>query len=114
MSSAFEALGLSLPYSSTMANPHDEKQNSAKESAKVLMEAIRKDIKPRDIVTKKALENAVAVIMATLFSAWGLLLIIGWFMFGHGRRHYWGSYRRSIHAASHWPARRAPGPRPWI
>lgn len=65
MSSAFEALGLSLPYSSTMANPHDEKQNSAKESAKVLMEAIRKDLKPRDIVTKKALENAVAVIMAT-------------------------------------------------
>jgi dihydroxy-acid dehydratase len=65
MSSAFEALGLSLPYSSTMANPHDEKQNSAKESAKVLMEAIRKDIKPRDIVTKQALENAVAVIMAT-------------------------------------------------
>lgn len=65
MSSAFEALGLSLPYSSTMANPHDEKQNSARESAKVLIEAIRKDIKPRDIVTKKALENAVAVIMAT-------------------------------------------------
>ncbi|HZY18027.1 MAG TPA: dihydroxy-acid dehydratase [Ramlibacter sp.] len=65
MSSAFEALGMSLPYSSTMANPHDEKQNSAKESARVLMEAIRKDLKPRDIVTKKALENAVAVIMAT-------------------------------------------------
>ena len=36
MSSAFEALGLSLPYSSTMANPHDEKQNSARESARVL------------------------------------------------------------------------------
>ncbi|MFV0680545.1 dihydroxy-acid dehydratase [Ottowia sp.] len=65
MSSAFEALGMSLPYSSTMANPHDEKQNSAKESAKVLIEAIKKDLKPRDIVTKKALENAVAVIMAT-------------------------------------------------
>lgn len=65
MSSAFEALGISLPYSSTMANPHDEKQNSAKESARVLIEAIRKDIKPRDIVTKKAIENAVAVIMAT-------------------------------------------------
>lgn len=65
MSSAFEALGMSLPFSSTMANPHDEKQNSAKESAKVLMEAIRKDIKPRDIVTRKSLENAVAVIMAT-------------------------------------------------
>jgi dihydroxy-acid dehydratase len=65
MSSAFEALGISLPYSSTMANPHDEKMNSAKESAKVLLEAIKKDIKPRDIVTKKAIENAVAVIMAT-------------------------------------------------
>jgi len=65
MSSAFEALGLSLPYSSTMANPHDEKMNSAQESARVLIEAVKKDIKPRDIVTKKALENAVAVIMAT-------------------------------------------------
>jgi hypothetical protein len=42
-----------LPYSSTMANPHDEKQNSAKESAKVLVEAIKKDIKPRDIVTQE-------------------------------------------------------------
>jgi dihydroxy-acid dehydratase len=65
MSSAFEALGLSLPYSSTMANPHDEKLNSAQESARVLIEAVKKDIKPRDIVTKAALENAVAVIMAT-------------------------------------------------
>jgi len=65
MSSAFEALGLSLPYSSTMANPHDEKMNSARESARVLVEAIKKDLKPRDIVTKKAIENAVAVIMAT-------------------------------------------------
>jgi dihydroxy-acid dehydratase len=65
MSSSFEALGMSLPYSSTMANPHDETQNSAKESAKVLIEAIKKDLKPRDIVTRKAIENAVAVIMAT-------------------------------------------------
>jgi len=65
MSSAFEALGISLPYSSTMANPHDEKTNSAKESAKVLIEAIKNNLKPRDIVTKQAIENAVAVIMAT-------------------------------------------------
>jgi len=65
MSSAFEALGLSLPYSSTMANPHDEKLNSAQESARVLIEAVKMDLKPRDIVTKEALENAVAVIMAT-------------------------------------------------
>ncbi len=65
MSSAFEALGISLIYSSTMANPHDEKLNSAKASAQVLIEAIKKDIKPRDIVTRKSIENAVAVIMAT-------------------------------------------------
>ena len=64
MSSAFEALGISLPYSSTMANPHDEKVNSARESAQVLVEAIKKDLKPRDIVTRKSIENAVAVIMA--------------------------------------------------
>ncbi len=65
MSSAFEALGMSLPYSSTMANPHEEKVDSARESAIVLLEAIRKDLKPRDIVTRKSIENAVAVIMAT-------------------------------------------------
>ena len=65
MSSAFEALGISLIYSSTMANPHDEKLNSAKASAQVLIEAIKKDIKPRDIVTRQSIENAVAVIMAT-------------------------------------------------
>ena len=65
MSSAFEALGVSLPYSSTMANPHDEKLNSARESARVLVQAVQRDLKPRDIVTRKALENAVAVVMAT-------------------------------------------------
>ena len=65
MSSAFEALGMSLPYSSTMANPHDEIAVSAAEAARVLVEAVRADLKPRDIVTKKSIENAVAVIMAT-------------------------------------------------
>ena len=65
MSSAFEALGMSLPYSSTMANPHDEKTHSARESAKVLVNAIANDLKPRDIVTRKSLENAIAVVMAT-------------------------------------------------
>jgi dihydroxy-acid dehydratase len=65
MSSAFEALGLSLPYSSTMANVEAEKRDSARQSAIALMEAVRLDIKPRDIVTREALENAVAVIMAT-------------------------------------------------
>jgi len=65
MSSSFEALGMSLPYSSTMANPHDEIVGNAKEAARVLVEAVRRDLKPRDIVTRKSIENAVAVIMAT-------------------------------------------------
>jgi dihydroxy-acid dehydratase len=65
MSSAFEALGISLPYSSTMANPHEEKVDSARQSAIVLVEAIKNDLKPRDIVTRRSIENAVAVIMAT-------------------------------------------------
>ena len=65
MSSAFEALGISLSYSSTMANEHDEKIHSAMESARILVEAIKKGLKPRDIVTRKSIENAVAVIMAT-------------------------------------------------
>ena len=65
MSSAFEALGMSLPYSSTMANPHDETQNSAKQAARVLVDAVKADLKPRDIVTRQSIENAVAVIMAT-------------------------------------------------
>ncbi len=64
MSSSFEALGMSLPYSSTMANPHEETTVSAKEAARVLVEAVKKDLKPRDIVTRKSIENAVAMIMA--------------------------------------------------
>ncbi len=65
MSSSFEALGMSLLYSSTMANPDDEKVGSAAESARVLVEAVKRDLKPRDIITRKSIENAVAVIMAT-------------------------------------------------
>jgi len=65
MSSSFEALGMSLPYSSTMANVEDEVLESVKQAAAVLVEAVKKDLKPRDIVTREAIENAVAVIMAT-------------------------------------------------
>ena len=65
MSSAFEALGLSLPYASTMANVEGEIVAMVEHAAKVLVEAVKADLKPRDIVTKKAIENAVAVIMAT-------------------------------------------------
>ena len=65
MSSAFEAMGMSLPYSSTMANEDGEKIQSAAESARVLVEAVKRGIKPRDIITREAIENAVSVIMAT-------------------------------------------------
>jgi len=64
MSSSFEALGMSLPYSSTMANEDQEKVDSAAQSARVLVEAIKNNIRPRDIITKKSIENAVSVIMA--------------------------------------------------
>ena len=65
MSSSFEALGMSLLGSSQMASPDAEKADSAAASAKVLVEAVKKQIRPRDIVTRKSLENAVALIMAT-------------------------------------------------
>ncbi|KVR14592.1 dihydroxy-acid dehydratase [Burkholderia ubonensis] len=65
MSSSFEALGMSLLYSSTMANPDQEKVDSAAESARVLVEAVKRDLKPRDIITRQSIENAVSLIMAT-------------------------------------------------
>jgi dihydroxy-acid dehydratase len=65
MSSSFEALGMSVLGSSQMASPDAEKADSAADSARVLVNAIRQDIKPRDIVTRKSIENAVALIMAT-------------------------------------------------
>ena len=64
MSSAFEAMGMSLPYSSTMAAVDEEKADSTEASAKVLVEAIRKQILPSHILTRKAFENAISVIMA--------------------------------------------------
>lgn len=64
MSATIEAMGLSLPFSSTMAAEDQEKVDSAAESAKVLAAAIEKQILPRDILTKKAFENAIAVVMA--------------------------------------------------
>jgi dihydroxy-acid dehydratase len=64
MSSAFEAMGMSLMYSSTMAAEDQEKADSAEKSAFVLVEAIRKQILPSHILTRKAFENAIAVIMA--------------------------------------------------
>jgi dihydroxy-acid dehydratase len=65
MSSAFEALGMSLPFSSTQANVHDEIVESTRLAARTLVAAVAADLKPRDIVTRRSIENAVAVIMAT-------------------------------------------------
>ena len=65
MSSSFEALGMSLLSSSTMANPDGEKNDSATLSAKVLMQAVKNNLRPSDIVTRKSIENAVSLIMAT-------------------------------------------------
>ncbi len=64
MSSAFEAMGMSLAYSSTMAAVDEEKAVSAEESGRVLVNAVRNQYLPRDIITRKSIENAIAVIMA--------------------------------------------------
>jgi dihydroxy-acid dehydratase len=73
MSSSIEAIGMSLPHSSTMAAEDAEKRDSAAKSMEVLVEAVKKDLKPRDIVTRKSIENAIAVIMATGGSTNGVL-----------------------------------------
>ncbi|MBP0573191.1 dihydroxy-acid dehydratase, partial [Mycobacterium tuberculosis] len=65
MSSSFEALGMSLLYSANMANPDREKIDSAAESGRILVEAVKRGLKPRDVVTRRSIENAVALIMAT-------------------------------------------------
>ena len=65
MSSAFEALGMSLMGSSQMANPDPEKADSVAHSARVLVDAIRNNLRPRDIITRASIENAVALVMAT-------------------------------------------------
>jgi dihydroxy-acid dehydratase len=64
MSAAFEAMGLSLPYSSTMAAEDPEKAESAARSAEVLVQAIKQNIRPRDLLSREAFENAISVIMA--------------------------------------------------
>src|SRR3954453_4876014 len=65
MSSSFEALGMSLMGSSQLASPDPEKADSAAVSARVLVEAVKKNIRPRDIITRKSLENAISLVMAT-------------------------------------------------
>ncbi len=65
MSSSFEALGMSLLGSSQLASPDPEKADSSSASATVLVNAIKKQIRPRDIITRKSIENAISLVMAT-------------------------------------------------
>jgi len=65
MSSSFEALGMSLMGSSQMASPDAEKADSAADSARVLVNAIHNNLRPRDIITRKSIENVVSLVMAT-------------------------------------------------
>ncbi len=64
MSSAIEAMGMSLPYSSTMAAEDAEKAESAARSGEALVDAVRRQRLPRHILTRKTFENAIAVVMA--------------------------------------------------
>ena len=64
MSAAIETMGLSLPHSSTMAAEDQEKAESAARSGEVLVEAIKANIRPLDLLTREAFENAISVIMA--------------------------------------------------
>jgi dihydroxy-acid dehydratase len=64
MSSVFEAMGMSLPYSSTMAAEDAEKEESAARSAEVLVDAVRAQRLPRQILTRTAFDNGIAVVMA--------------------------------------------------
>jgi dihydroxy-acid dehydratase len=64
MSSAIEAMGMSLMFSSTMAAEDAEKAESAARSAEVLAEAVRRQTLPRQILTRRSFENAIAVVMA--------------------------------------------------
>ena len=64
MSSAIEAIGMSLPYSSTMAAEDEEKASSAAASSDAVVGAIHQQLLPRTIMTRQAFENAIAVVMA--------------------------------------------------
>ena len=65
MACVSEAIGLALPYSAGTPAPYEERDKYAKESGKMVMQLLKKQIKPRDIVTRKALENAATIVAAT-------------------------------------------------
>jgi dihydroxy-acid dehydratase len=64
MSSAIEAMGMSLPYSSTMSNEDKEKETNTQKSARALLPMLERNITPKEILTREAFENAISVVMA--------------------------------------------------
>ena len=76
MASSFEALGMSLLGSSLMANVDQEKLDSTTASATVLVEAVRKGIRPRDIITRESVENAVALVIALALAVYLVLALL--------------------------------------
>lgn len=86
MSTSIEAVGMSLPYSSTMAAEDAEKAESAVQSARILVEAIKKQILPRQIITRKSIENAIAVVMATGGST---NAVLHWLAIAHAAQVEW-------------------------
>ncbi|MGH8743945.1 MAG: dihydroxy-acid dehydratase, partial [Burkholderiales bacterium] len=86
MSTSIEAVGMSLPYSSTMAAEDAEKEESAALSARALVEAIKKQILPRQIISRKSIENAIAVVMATGGST---NAVLHWLAIAHAAQVEW-------------------------
>ncbi len=64
MASAIEALGMSLPYSSSTPAEDPAKQAECRRAGAVILNLLQRDLKPRDIMTRQAFENALAVVMA--------------------------------------------------
>ena len=65
MACVSEAIGLALPYSAGTPAPYEQRDKYALQSGKAVMNLLKRNIKPRDIVTKKALENAATIVAAT-------------------------------------------------
>jgi len=76
MASAIEALGLSLPNSSAQEAVSKNKINDCHKAGKAILELIKKDIKPKDIMTRKAFENAITVVIALSGSTNAVLHLI--------------------------------------
>jgi dihydroxy-acid dehydratase len=83
MSSAIEAMGMSLPYSSTMAAEDDEKAESAAKSGEAVVNAVRRQMLPHQIMTREAFENAIAVVMAVGGSTNAILHLLAIAHAGH-------------------------------